>query len=92
MHVDLVVIGLVLVLGCAAFFFGVVYVLCRFLGAVGRGMLTMFGVKTRVSGDYPPLSRRGRLICPQERCRKTEHRAARFCSQCGARLLARGRD
>ncbi len=85
MHADVVVFILVLLVGCAALLFGVLYLIVRALGGVGRGVLSMFG-PSGASGR----TMRGRraLVCPRPQCRKVEYRDARYCSQCGERLVA----
>jgi len=84
---DLLLVGLMLVFGCAAFLFGLVYVLCALFASVGRGIWGLVRPLGRVgSGGCLSLGR-GPLVCPRANCRKAEYRNARFCSQCGARLL-----
>ncbi len=86
MQVDAVVILLVLVLGCAAFFFGLFYLALRALAWMGRGMW----------GTVRPTGKRGTAagsasrprVCPRDRCRRLEYRAeARYCGQCGEPLF-----
>lgn len=89
MHGDLLLVALVLVLGCAAFFVGVIYLACSFLAFIGRSLLGLARPRGTASGRCATGLGRGR-ICPCERCRKVEHRAARFCSQCGARFSDAG--
>lgn len=86
MHGDALLIVLLLVFGCAAFLFGVIYLFCQFFAWMGRGLLGMFRphrpaapVERRKIGSRP-------RVCPNERCRKVEYRAARYCSQCGTPL------
>ena len=93
MHGDLLLILVVLVFGCAAFLFGVVYIVCSAIGVVGR---TLFSIVR------PPQVRRLQAanqfragpprICPQENCRKIEYRRASFCSRCGSKLISHGQD
>ena len=40
MQVDLVILALMVVFGCAAFFFGIIYAAIRLIGAIGRGIIT----------------------------------------------------
>lgn len=87
MYADPFMVLVVLVLGCAAFFFGVIYFFFRLISGVGRGLYRML---------YPerssnPRRHHGRLstvrVCPRPACGKREHRAANFCSQCGTPLV-----
>ncbi len=75
----------VLILGLAAFFFSILYILARVVGFVFSGLGRMLGG----SGRRTPIGHGASagLICPREGCRKVENRPARFCSQCGARLM-----
>ncbi len=78
---DALVVILILVLGCAALVFGVLYVIARAFGEVGKGF---FAVLRGPRGDRRPRPRV--RVCSRERCRKTEVRDGRYCSQCGAPL------
>lgn len=85
MHGDLLLLVLMLVFGCAAFLFGLVYVVWCVVGTVGRGMWSLLRpwrpVRTERARTF------GRAVyCPRLNCRKVEYRNARFCSQCGAPL------
>jgi hypothetical protein len=84
MHGEILLVVLILTIGCAAFFFCVVYLIGRGFLLVGRGLAGLF----RRASDGATLEAGGRAcrVCPREQCRKLEHRPARFCSQCGARL------
>jgi hypothetical protein len=87
MQPDLLIFFLVLVAGCAAFFFGVLYVLSQVIAAIGRGIGRLFGYRPATDKPRVLSPRRGTmLVCPHPRCGKVERRPARFCSQCGARL------
>ena len=89
MHADVVVLILILVLGCAAFLFAVLYVIGRFVGGIWQGLVSIFRPTRRgVSGRSPYTSRAPR-ICSRLECRKIEYRDALYCSQCGARLTRR---
>ena len=82
---DPLVVVLILIIGCAAFLFCVLYVFGRMFSIIGQGFMSMF------RGGRPPSEpggfRAGQvLICSREQCRKTEYRNGRFCSQCGAPL------
>lgn len=74
----------VLVLGCAAFFFGVFYVFFRVIAGLGRGLARMVA-PGRPAGTDPVGARHGPgyRVCPRAQCRRVEYRPARFCSQCG---------
>lgn len=78
---DLLLVGVVLVLGCAAFFVGVIYLFCSFLTFVGQGLLALvFPHRRRInrtltSGRY--------RVCPNPKCGEAERRPARFCGHCG---------
>ena len=82
---DPVVVVFILIIGCAAFLFGVLYVFGRVIGAVGHSVASI--MKGR-PGKAPPSRPPGgeTLICSREQCRKIEYRNGRFCSQCGAPL------
>jgi len=88
MHGDLLLILVVLIFGCAAFLFGVVYIVCSAVGFVGRGLMSIVRPRT---GRFICGGASVRLgppsICPRENCRKIEHRRASFCSRCGTRLV-----
>ncbi|MGD2108546.1 MAG: hypothetical protein PVI86_04050 [Phycisphaerae bacterium] len=86
MNADVLLLILLVFFGCAAFLFGVIYVICQFVAWIGRGLFGIFIPRRSSSaGDPPPPSRRGRM-CPREGCGKIEYRAARYCSQCGMPL------
>lgn len=96
MHGDILIILVLLVLGVAAFFFGVIYAVFRALASVRRGIVRVLWPRSvrrspRVSAPpaVRPVRSQGRRtfrVCPREQCRHVEHRPARFCSQCGAEL------
>ena len=79
-----IVVVFMLVVGCAAFLFGVVYLICRLLGGVGRCMMRI----VRPGPGEAAGARASTIqVCPREQCRKSEYRSdARFCSRCGTRL------
>lgn len=81
---DILIVGLVLVLGCAAFFVGVIYLFCSFLAVLGRGMISM------VFPNWKPSRPRilsGRIrACPNPKCGQLENRPARFCGHCGTEM------
>jgi hypothetical protein len=83
MHGDALLIILLLVFGCAAFFFGVIYCICQLFAWVSRGV---WGVLRHRCSSGPaawPAAGSRRRVCSNERCRKLEYRKARYCSQCG---------
>ena len=96
MHGDILIILVLLVLGVAAFFFGVIYAVCRALASVWRGVVRVLsprgvpGSPQVLVTPAAPLARSqgGRTfrVCSREQCRHVERRPARFCSQCGAKL------
>ena len=84
MHGDALLLIFAMIFGCAAFLFGVIYLICRMLGWVGRGFAGIFrpgaaAAERRMTSEGP----RGR-VCPREECRRVESRLdARYCSRCG---------
>lgn len=86
MHGDLLLVVLILVFGCAAFLFGLVYVVYWVLGAAGRGLWSLVRPSQR-GGAAMRIGWRSRpVFCPRPNCRKVEYRNASYCSQCGAPL------
>lgn len=83
---DLLLVGVVLVLGCAAFFVGVIYLFCSFLTVLGRGMMA-FVFPNRRTGSQPVLPGRSG-VCPNPKCRAVDRRRARYCGRCGTRMQA----
>lgn len=78
---------LLLVVGCAAFIFSVIYLFCRLFSWVGRGVLGARKPCGQTRMSEHPVGGSQRRVCPNVQCRKVEHRReARFCSQCGGRL------
>jgi hypothetical protein len=88
MHGDLLLVVVILVFGCAAFLFGVIYLVCSVIGFVGRGVLGLFKPDRAPPGRRSGVRGAGALVCPREECRKVEYRDAKYCSQCGAPLRA----
>ena len=87
MYGDALLLVLVMVFGLAAFFFGVIYLVFRGLGWMGRGFVGVFRSKP-VEAPNQPLGDAGRRQgCPRTECGRIEDReGARYCSQCGAGL------
>ena len=87
---DLLFVVLILVLGCAAFFFGVIYILCQGVAWIWNGVAGVFRSppgSSDASGRRVRRARRGGpLTCPRPECGRVERRPARYCSQCGTRL------
>lgn len=79
---DVLLVGVVLVLGCVAFFVGLMYLLFSTLTVVGRSMWALFFPGSRFAGR--PLGRSA--ACPNPKCRAVERRPARFCSHCGTKM------
>ncbi len=84
---DALLLVLVLIFGCAAFFFGVIYLVFRSLGWLGRGFVGAFRSVPPEAPNRPAGDRRPRLGCPRTECGRIEDReGAHYCSQCGAGL------
>lgn len=85
MQVDVIVVLLIVVFGCAAFLFGMFYLVGHIVHSVWRGLVNLVRpgrlTHQRVTGETVER------VCPRKGCRKIEHRDARFCSQCGAPLV-----
>jgi hypothetical protein len=94
---NILIILCLVVVGIAAFFFGVLYVVCQGLASGGKrllGPLARRGQRGRGAPPALPIGRRGRQVCSNQRCEHVEHRPARYCSQCGkalSRSLRKGR-
>jgi hypothetical protein len=86
MHGDVLLFILLLMFGCAAFFFGVICFLCKLVAWIGRSLFGAFRPRRPLECGCSPADGRRKLVCPNERCRKLEFRDARYCSQCGTRL------
>ncbi len=85
MYGDPVVVILVMIIGCAALIFGVLYFLGRAAGTIGRGFLAILGIG-RSNVAESGLNGNDTVVCSNEKCRKIECRDARYCSQCGSPL------
>lgn len=90
MHADIALVLLVIVFGCAAFLFGLVYIVGGIVMTVGRGIFGMFrphrlrsGCGVRVSGFSDATA----STCPK--CHHIDARGGRYCSRCGTRADAR---
>ena len=79
---DALVIILILVLGIAALLFGLLYVIARAFGEVGKGFFAVLRGPRDGRGQRPRVR-----VCSREQCGKTEVREGRYCSQCGAPLI-----
>lgn len=79
-----IVVVFMLVVGCAAFFFGILYLLGLLIGGVWRCMMR---IVRPGPGEAAGTRASTMQVCPGEQCRKSEYRSdARFCSRCGTRL------
>ncbi len=87
MHGDLLLVVGILIFGCAAFLFGVCYLLWSGIEFIGTRLVRLG--RPRQKGE---AERTIALRCPRERCGSVEHRRATFCSQCGARLVSSARS
>ncbi len=83
MQGDALLIILLLVFGCAAFFFGVIYCICQLFAWVSRGVWGVFRPRCSSDSAARPAAGSRRRVCPNKRCRKLEYRQARYCSPCG---------
>jgi len=90
MHGDLILFLFVLVFGCAAFFFGFAYLIGKLIGGLVFGVGRIFGWKRHVRGRPGSGFWAEGLVCPRPGCGKVEHRAARYCGQCGVQFPAPG--
>lgn len=86
MNVDLPIVLLLLVIGCAAFLFGIFYAFCRIIGAFFDGVVSLFRPRRVRLHDDNLVMRSELFLCPRPKCGKLERRDASYCSQCGARL------
>ena len=86
MHVDLPIVLLLLVIGCAAFLFGIFYAFCRIIGAFFTGVVSLFRPRRMRLHDVEFMMRDELLHCLRPKCGRLERRNAHYCSQCGARL------
>ena len=84
MHVEVVL--LLMILGWAAFLFGILYFFCYVIGVVGRGVFGAFKRRPVNGRRTGPVEGARMLVCPRADCRTVEVRDARFCSRCGTPL------
>ena len=83
---DILLVGLVLMVGCAAFIFGVIYLFFSMFAMAGRGLVALMWPRRRSTvsdGTLGPSQ-----TCPNPKCRAVEYRAARFCGHCGTELIS----
>lgn len=73
---------LVMVLGCAGFLFGVIYLVCLVFGWFGRGVVGLVRPAPHQSIKGSRRSLAGCAACGHNEKRK----GAQFCSKCGERL------
>lgn len=89
----IVVVVFILVFGCAAFLFGVLYLLYRIVYGAGRYLIGCLGLGHGGPSEPAETPPTGTLVCPRPQCGKTESRSiARFCSRCGTPLRPSGAD
>lgn len=86
MHADLALMLLVLVFGCAAFLFGIVYVVYWVLSAVWGGLVTVVTPASEKSSGKAGAAPPNGQVCPNRDCRHAEWREASYCCRCGERL------
>ncbi len=90
---NILIILCLFVVGVAAFFFGIIYVVCQALASTRKSVLRVLmprGMKRRSAEAVPaatPMGERTPRVCPSRRCRHVEHRPASYCSQCGEKLI-----
>lgn len=79
------VVILVMVFGCAAFIFGIMFMAVRVLAWFGQGLGGLIRPGKRVHSRAASAQQRE---CRRERCRRVEHRPdAKYCCQCGGPLF-----
>ena len=84
---DALLLVLVMIFGCAAFLFGVIYLVFRALGWMGHGFVGLLRSAPHEATPEPLDNPRPLRACPRSECGRTEDRqGARYCSQCGAGL------
>ena len=89
MNSGLVIVGIAMLIGLGAVVYMALYLIWAVLSSALRAVGQAFGLKDRptrgTSAEFA-TSGRGALVCPNADCRRVEHRDARYCPQCGARL------
>lgn len=89
MQGDVLLIVLALVVGIAAFFFGIIYMAFRAVAFVGRGVFKTLS-PPQIAGSTDATAS-GRRTCMRASCEKVEVRPdARYCGRCGAELVPTG--
>lgn len=83
MHGEVIAFLVLLTIGCAAFLYGVVWLVARCVGVVGGAFLSVLGFRRR---RPTPSNAREVRICTNPRCRRIEVRAGRYCASCGVPL------
>ena len=87
MYAEPLVLVMVLVFGCAAFLFGVFYLICWFVGGLGKGFVQLLRPRRLPNAaDHGPAARGPGRVCSRDLCRNIEYRRANYCSQCGMPL------
>lgn len=86
MHADLALMLLVLVFGCAAFLFGIVYFVYWMLSTVWSGVVTVMTPASKKPSRKAGAASPSGQACPNRDCRHAEWREASYCCRCGARL------
>jgi hypothetical protein len=81
---DILLVGLVLMVGCLAFIFGVIYLFFSMFAMAGRGLMAIVWPRRRSHGCNGTTCRV--RACPNPKCQEVERRAARFCGHCGTKL------
>ena len=87
MHADLVLVLLVIVFGCAAFLFGLVYIVGSIVGMIGRGFWSFLRPTRRLGGGCGTRMRvAGGGVRGCSACGNVDPRTARYCARCGSKL------
>lgn len=87
MQGDGLLIIFVLLFGCAAFLFGVIYMIGRAIGWLVLGVAELLGLRRkRLPESAEPVAPTA-VVCTRTACGHIEHRRdAAYCGQCGAPL------
>ncbi len=87
MHGESLLIIFVLLFGCAAFLFGVIYLIGRTIGWLVSGLANLFGFRRDRLPDMAKPVASNEPVCTREGCGRIERRrGARYCGHCGAPL------